>query len=167
MIVTVTADASYCPYTSVGAYGYYVRSGRGCCNGGAAFPGTITTSIVAEMWALGNALYFGMREGLIGKGDVIVFETDCTAAIGAFKGQRIKLNSDEESTVVYVTKILEALELSVRYRHVRSHTRRMDRPHLLNNYCHTIAYNEMLKARQMARKKNVKFHRLDNCSVAR
>ena len=63
MKIIVLADASHCPQTKAGGYGFWIASARGKRGGGGQLKGKVDTSTLAEMMAIANAIHQGIVWG--------------------------------------------------------------------------------------------------------
>ena len=104
MLITIITDASHCPETKVGGYGYWLASKRGKKGGSGTFKGTVETSSLAEMMAVANSLHIAIADHIVQMDDHVLIQTDCEAAIQAF-GHLRKLTPAEIKTVEYVQKL--------------------------------------------------------------
>lgn len=68
MRVTIIADASWCPDTYLGGYGFWIASERGKMPGEGVFKRKCNNSCEAEAMALVNALHVGIKNNLVHKG---------------------------------------------------------------------------------------------------
>lgn len=147
MRVTIIADASHCPDTGAGGYGFWIASERGKGPGGGPLTGKVDSSGAAEMLALCNALAAGLRHGLIADGDVVLMQTDCQSAILAFSGARTQLSADERKASRFLSEERRKHNLSISFRHVKGHTRRGEARYTTNRLCDQRAREGMLKSR--------------------
>lgn len=147
MLITILADASHCPETKVGGYGYWLASKRGKKGGGGTFKGTVETSSLAEMMAVANALHIALTDHIVQMDDQVLIQIDCEAAIQAFGYQR-KLTPAEVKTVEYVQKLKKSFNLALEFRHVKAHTSNNDNRSLANKACDKFARKAMRKARE-------------------
>ena len=115
---TLFVDASHCPETGAGGYGYRVASSRGKRNGSGILQGRITNSCVAEMKAVVNALWLIRNEAIIGPGDTVLVQTDSLYAIDALSGRRY-LTSEEVHVRKEYSKVCNLMY--VQLRHIRGH----------------------------------------------
>lgn len=150
MLVTVMADASHCPQTKAAGYGFWIASGRGKKGGGGAMKSLVSTSTLAEMQAVANALYIGLRCGLIQQQDRVLIQTDCEAAIFAFQALR-NVNEEEKKVVKWLYAMLNKHELKMEIRHVKGHSSSRAPRYAANNCCDKRALKAMRKARDKIR----------------
>ena len=155
MHVTILADASHCPDTRAGGYGYWIASERGKKGGSGSFKGRVVNSTVAEMMAIANSLYEAVRHNLVLENDCILFQTDCEAAIFAFTGKR-SVTQEEGKVVSYVRKVVRGMKLTVSYKHVKGHTSNKQARFAANNACDRAARKAMRKARNLVRIEDAK-----------
>lgn len=150
MRVTILADASHCPDTKAGGYGYWIASERGKKGGSGALNGAIQSSTLAEIMAIANAIYHGVNNGLVQGHDILLIQTDCESAIFAFTSKR-KGSVEEKKVIEYVQKVTRLLSLTVEYKHVKGHTNRSEARYAANNACDRAARKAMRKARDQIR----------------
>jgi ribonuclease HI len=159
MNVTVLADASYCPETQIGAYGFWIACDRGKLPGGDAFEGCLTNSIQAEMMAIGEAIFKGIQANLIRNKDVVLVQTDCKSAIQLFnKTERRELPQWALTVWDYYRNIEREWRLQVTFKHVKGHTDRKTKNEprfAANRACDSRARQAMRRARDV-RRSNVK-----------
>lgn len=149
MRATVLADASYCPRTGAAGYGYWIASDRGKRGGGAELR-RATSSGVAEMMAVVNALWMARETGLVQGGDYVLVQTDCQAAIGAFEGTRCCHDVDEQAVLGSYHELVRKSGMRVYFRHVKGHTSRHRNPEArfgANRACDGRAGEHMRRAR--------------------
>lgn len=148
MLVTLMADASFCPETGCAGYGYWIASQRGKDGGSGAMKDLCDTSSTAEMKAIANALFLASQKGLVCLNDRVLIQTDCEAAIDAFKGIRTRLTKQEQETKQYLIELKVKLDLVLEFRHVKGHSKRQEARFRSNNMCDKQAYAAMREARQ-------------------
>jgi ribonuclease HI len=148
--VTIIADASWCPNTHVGGYGFWIASDRGKQGGSGAFRTTVVSSTAAEMMALVNALHQACKCNLVQSGDRVLLQTDCQDAIRLFSGQAPKYNErkpEEVALMKYMTDLIGKAQIAVTYRHVKGHTDGKQPRLYINNKCDEFAKRAMRRAR--------------------
>lgn len=148
MLITVLADASYCPTERVGGYGYWIASAREKFGGHGAFKGEIADSVTAEMMAVVNALHFALQRVIL-PGDAVLIQTDCIAAISAFKGERQNLKQQESKAVSTLLHFKNKFEISIVFRHVKGHSQNMEARYVSNNLCDKRARKGLEHARRL------------------
>lgn len=150
MLITILADASWCPDTRVAGYGYWIASDRGSEGGGGVMTTRqVASNTVAEMMALANALHHAMLLDLVQADDSILFQTDCIAAILGFTGKRMLALEQERLVNAYMRRSQRMLNLEFEYRHVKGHTRSREARFLANNHCDAQARSYMRQARML------------------
>ena len=146
MNVTIIADASHCPETGAGGYGFWIACGRGRIGGNGEFKLPVESSCTAEMQAIINALHSAIKKGLVCKEDIVLIQTDCQQAIDNFL--KFRTGTTHEQKLV---KILYELEnknnLDTRFKHVPGHTSGHEPRLAANNTCDRQARAHMRKAR--------------------
>lgn len=153
MNVTVLTDASHCPDLKVAGYGFWIASERGKLPGSGVMKNLVRTSTLAEMQAVVNALWKGAKAGLIRKGDELLIQIDCEAAIYAFRHKR-NVADDEKEVVEQLYRILTTLDLKCKFRHVKAHTGSDAARSRANDSCDKRAKKAMRRARIQLRIKN-------------
>jgi ribonuclease HI len=118
MLVTILSDASYCPETRAGGYGYYAVSERGRSHGGGPMKALRANSQDAEMCAAVNAVHFALKYGIAVPGDALVMQMDCTGAMDKLKGAECP---DGDSALHQWADLIHSNGLSVSFRHVKAH----------------------------------------------
>lgn len=142
---TLMVDASWCPMTKVGGYGYWLASDRGKRGGGGQFKNTLESSNLAEMRAIVNSLHVVWQLGLICWGDEILIQTDCIAAIQGLRKTRVLTSEEAITTDLYKT-MSTAFDLTLR--HVKGHSRDTRSRFRANNHCDRRAKAAMQAARR-------------------
>lgn len=155
MNITVLADASHCPDTKAGGYGYWIASARGKQGGSGILKGRITSSTLAEIMAIANAIYHGIKIGLICGNDILLVQTDCESAIFALSLKR-KGSEEEQKVIEYVQKLSKLLRLTIEYKHVKGHTSNKEARFAANNACDRAARKAMRRARDRIRCEELK-----------
>lgn len=152
MLVTIIADASYCPINGLAGYGYWISSDRGSNGGGGPLSKgqKVRNSTVAEMMAIVNALYFALKDGYVRMQDTVLLQSDCMPALDAFTFKRHKLSEDEHLIVKKLNAFMLQYSLTLRYRHVKGHSGIKEARYLTNNLCDERAKAEMRKLRNVA-----------------
>lgn len=147
MKITLLADASHCPETKLGGYGYWIASARGKRGGSGSFKGAVQNSTIAEIMAIVNAVHSGITYGLIEKKDEVLIQSDCESAIFALLRKRT-INSSERKIVDYMLRLVSKFELEITYLHVKAHTGAQSNRFVAQSHCDRLARKEMRKARK-------------------
>lgn len=148
MNITMICDASYCPKYKVAGYGFWIASQRGKFGGAGHMTQEIENNNTAEMMAICNTIWEGIKKGIIFKGDTLLIQSDCLSAMDKMKGIQ-KTNTDQESSVLkYYEKTVSRNELNVKFRHVRGHTTRVEARFVANRMCDKRAKSAMRTARR-------------------
>lgn len=152
MLVTIIADASYCPINKIAGYGYWISSERGSNGGGGplAKGDKVENSTTAEMMAIVNALYYAIRDGFVQVQDTVLLQSDCVPALDAFTFKRHKLTEVEHQIVTKLNQYMLQYSLNLRYRHVKGHCGIQQSRYLANNHCDVRAKAEMKRLRNEA-----------------
>lgn len=149
-------DASHCPDTKVAGYGVWVASQRGKRAFDGAFKTTIDNATIAEMAAITNALYMGIKSGLIVSWDEVLVQTDCIAAILAFTGARNPAHSEERKIIDKQKELIVLYDITVRFKHVKGHSDNPGNRYVSNNICDRKAKTNMRNARQRFKLNQIK-----------
>lgn len=155
MHVTVLADASHCPDTKAGGYGFWIASARGKKGGSGALKGEIVSSTLAEMMAVANAIHHAILEGLVQGHDVLLVQIDCESAIFALTGKR-RSSELEQKVLAHINKMMKLLHLKIEYKHVKAHTSNKEARFAANNACDRAARKAMRRARDKIRCEQLK-----------
>lgn len=149
MLVTILADASYCPETGAAGYGFWIVCERGKHGGGDEMREVAPDNNVAEMQAVANAMLIAKQKGLLHALDTVLIQTDCMGAIDAFEGRRKykSLSYREKAVVRWVNNFREELSLQVIYRHVKGHTGKKESRFVANKMCDLRAKRFMRQMR--------------------
>lgn len=157
MKVTIIADASWCPDTHMGGYGFWIAGERGKLGGGGRLCRSqpVINATAAEMMALCNALYAAFKHELIHFGDEVLLQTDCLAAINIFKGIGTPLSEQEEQALATLQTQRNMFELDFEFRHVKGHTSNPNARSVTNRLCDERAKKFMREARAEIRTKHI------------
>lgn len=153
MLVTILADASWCPETGAAGYGYWIASQRGKRPGGNVMQNAQNPSH-AEMMAIANSLHVAVKARLVQHGDDVLIQTDCTDAIAGLQGHRLKYETfSPEMGLVhqFVVNFAREHNLTLEYRHVKGHSTRPEARFKANNHCDERAKGFMRTRRRQLR----------------
>ena len=145
MLVTILTDASHCPDSKVGGYGYWIISDRGHIKGGAEFKSVVKNINHAESMAVVNALYCSVQSGIAKNGDIILVQSDSTTALDILKYRK---NKEEYGDIIREWRRLTRKMDKVIYRHVKGHSGVQDARSYANRYCDKIARRAMRRMRE-------------------
>jgi ribonuclease HI len=141
---TLLVDASWCPETGAAGYGYWIASDRGKLGGGDSLQKKVSSSNVAEMQAIVNAIAIAIKRGFVHQGETALVQTDCQAAILGLQGRR-ELNCEEAEAQRIFREITRGSHFVLR--HVKGHTGRKEARFSANRHCDIRAREAMRKAR--------------------
>ncbi len=147
MLITIIADASFCPDTKVAGYAYWIICKRGKKGGDGTFKGPVESNIIAEMMALLNALQGGLTSKVVRHNDQVLLQTDCQPAIDTFKKRRRRPSTKEKELIHWLDECLRTNNIAVRFRHVKGHSGRDEGRYVANAICDRKARRNMRKAR--------------------
>lgn len=142
MLVTIMTDASWCPDTHAGGYGFWIACERGKLPGGGPFRVAVRSAGHAEMMAICNAIYDARKQGLVHVGDTLLVQTDCRQAMDVLE-QRVHVGFKD--IIDYFNSIRHGL--TVHFRHVKGHTSNSDSRSVANKMCDKRAKEGMRIAR--------------------
>lgn len=149
MHVTILSDASYCPKYKVAGYGFWIACGRGKLGGSGQILEDVEDTNAAEMMAVCNAIWHGITDQLIERGDRLLIQTDSLAAIDRLRGQRVVTFTNQQRRIVaYYEKTVRRMELNVQLRHVKGHTVHQEARFVANRMCDKRAKEQMRAARK-------------------
>lgn len=148
MKVTIIADASHCTFSGAAGYGFWIASERGKRPGGGQIRERVDSSSAAEMIAIVNAAYHAIKDQLVQRGDHVLFQTDCEAAILAFQGTRNGMSADEKKAKTRFFDLKREHGFTFSFRHVKGHTNRPEARYVTNNLCDERAKRGMRLARK-------------------
>jgi len=156
MNVTIIADASFCPETHVGGYGYWIACERGRVPGGGPFKSLIQDANLAEMMAVCKAIHEGLKQQLIQPGDDILVQTDCMGAIDTFaKMQSFRwMNASYKTVMEVFRKLRNKHNLRITFRHVKGHTNIHEPRYAANRACDYRAKTAMRAERERVKQFN-------------
>lgn len=107
----------------------------------------------AELAAAVNAVHMAIQKGIAKRGDVVLLQSDCLSIFPMIE-ERIPPKTENE--ILAREKLVywrEALEIKVRVRHVKGHTRGMTPRTWVNNTCDKTARLHMENARRRGRRR--------------
>ena len=127
-LVTIISDASHCPITKIGGYGFWAVSTRGRHAGSGSFKKKFRGSTPAESAAIVNAVFVALRVGIAAEGDRVLIQTDSLHSIHWFTGVAKKSKDpDMRIAKAELEKLAREHRLTFDFRHVRGHTSTEDR----------------------------------------
>jgi ribonuclease HI len=141
-LVTIIADASYCNQTKAAGYGIWIAGS----NGSKSFEGPLrdpSDNNVAELMAIGNALYHGIRHNLIVEGDRLLIQSDSDTAIKILSGEKKPYCDQIQNACEYILGLLKSGGYVATYKHVPGHTKGTDRRTRAQNLCDLAALRQM------------------------
>lgn len=147
MNVTIIADASFCHITKAAGYGCWIATERGK----RMFDGFLSApedNNVAESMAITNAIWNGLKSGLIREGDHLLIQSDSTSAINYHNGRDVPYNEQLKRSVEYVLELLGRYKLSVHYKHVKGHFNSEQGRYRAQSHCDNAARGYMEMARR-------------------
>lgn len=145
-LVTLITDASHCPNTLAGGYGVWVAGQRGKQAFGGAISGTKDSSEI-ESKALCNGLYHGIKSGLICRGDTVLMQSDCDAALKLLACKRTPRES-EFDILDWMADTTMKNGITLTFRHVKGHTNKKDSRSKAQDHCDKLAKKHMVSERK-------------------
>lgn len=147
MLITIIADASYCPDTGVAGYGYWIASERGKKQGSGPMKGLCVDNIVAEMQAVVNALHAALANDLVLNLDCVLIQTDCQSAINSFNKHPSAVSKEHRECLIRLNTMRDRFKLQIKFRHVKGHCTIKEPRYAANNLCDRLARKAMREAR--------------------
>lgn len=110
----------------------------------------VSSSHIAEMMALVNALDVAVRSKLVQTGDFVLLQTDCQSAINTLKGGPGQWTGSKDEKLVKgkLYDIKRTYNLTFGFRHVKGHTTNKEARFVTNNLCDQRAKDGMRLARK-------------------
>lgn len=147
--ITVFSDASHHPDGSAG-YAYFLRDETNVVKESHGLPWKAKSSTDVEEFAMCHAILRAIDLIPHEPGDEIVAQTDCTHVIHSFGTAR---NAATTSVLAW----LASEGLTLRFKHVKAHTRATDSRSHVNRWCDLNAKREMRTVRAEYMKPTVTF----------
>lgn len=144
--LTIIADASFCSDTKAAGYGVWLAGSHGRD----AFEGPLKKphdNNVAETMAITNALWHGLKSGLLKSNTNVLIQSDSETAIKVLTGEKAPSNQQYRDAVAYVQQLATRYALTLRYKHVPGHTKGADNRTRAQNHCDSAAKRQMLLQR--------------------
>lgn len=154
MLATIMCDASFCPETGAGGYGFWIATERGRQGGGQEFKSLLSSSLEAEMCAVVNSLVQAKNLNLLIGVDWVLFQIDCVSAIDRLINPSRCSNDTEKSISLLFQKKIADYGLRYKIKHVKGHTKGRDNRTRANNHCDKRAKAAMQARRQIERDKS-------------
>lgn len=152
MLVTIFADASWCPDTGAAGYGVWCKSDRGTFHKGGSFQDLYRSSGEAEAAALVNAVFFAQREGILIPADRVLLQSDSLHALGILRGAIPQRTRNEQEAFTRLHEWRKRYLLDIEYRHVKGHNADGSRRSWVNQLCDDLAGKAMRSRRGQLRK---------------
>lgn len=152
MLVTLMTDASWCPQTNLGGYGYWCTSSRSRVGGGSPIYTKSNNSYEAEFKGVVESLVECINRGAIAHGDCILVQLDCQGVVNALNGDGLTIKSPfGKEAYAYVEYLKEKYNLILQCKHVRGHTTSNDKRSVSNRICDARAREGLELARSRGR----------------
>lgn len=149
MNVTILCDASYCPQYRVAGYGFWIACQRKRFGGGGAIKSSVDGTNTAEMMAICNAIWHGVGQKAIEKGDSLLIQSDSLAAIDRLDEKKVvSVTEQQQEVITYFREIILKMDFSVKFRHVKGHTAHQEARFVANRMCDKRAKFHMRAARK-------------------
>lgn len=145
-LVTIIADASFCPDSKMAGYGSFVASDRGKRYFNGALPNT-TDNNTAEIMVIVNALWHGLQNNLIEEGSTLLIQTDSVTAIRTFKGEVKTKNNQQTKAYRTLWDYSDRFKLKLTFRHLPGHSCGADKRSKVQISCDRAAKIHMQRAR--------------------
>lgn len=132
MLVTVIVDASFYDKPRVAAWAFWIISSRGKFQYSGLFAKPMESSGHAELCAVGNALYLGLKHPVCSGATKMLVQTDCQEAIRAIAGEH---NGRHEEAVNLIDKLKATYGVEIETRHVKGHAGRGTPRNYCQDWC--------------------------------
>lgn len=153
MLVTVFADASWCPKQRVAGWSAWARSQRGRTWAGDELRLVMPEAYLAEVCAVVRALKMAVDAGVAQTGDTLLVQSDCLQVEAVlWQGRLAEAGTDRHRVETLARELFlrlcDRFDLTCRFRHVKGHNGRADGPRsFLNERCDAVAKRHMRRAR--------------------
>ncbi len=148
MLVTIIADASWCPHTGAAGWGAWIATERGKKRVGGPIKIPVQSAKASEMMGIVNAFWEACKAGLVQPYDVVLLQTDCLWGLESFQGVRRCETEHETMAVEHLHRYLKHYSVNPIYRHVKGHTNRKEARYVVNDICDQDAKTHMRKMRK-------------------
>ena len=127
MLLTLTCDGSYCRFSKLGGYAFWISSDAGAFKNYGSLP-DCKNSCEAEMMALGNALHYCRTHPQLKSCTKIIVNMDRIDVqhILQGKGKKFKRNDRYKDIAKKVNRYFVGLDIE--FRHVKAHTKDLSKP---------------------------------------
>ncbi|MBS7790284.1 hypothetical protein KTR66_09770 [Roseococcus sp. SDR] len=147
-LVTLFADASWCPETRLGAWAAWWKIDGPAFTHSGVFRAAVPDSTTAEACALANGLHLLAGRHDLPRGTRIIAQTDCLGAIRILNGEPLRrMPSQAVAARSLVEGITRLQQLRVQWRHVPGHQGGRTRRSWVNEWCDTTARALLRQAR--------------------
>ena len=147
MLVTLMTDASHCPTTGAGGFGFWCVSNRGKLMGGKPLFGKVLDAYSAEAKGVANSLVIAFRSGVIQQGDKVIIQLDNIAVVAGINGKQRKIRKDIKEVLVFINNFKIENNITIECRHVKGHSKNTDNRYTANKHCDKRAKEQMKLAR--------------------
>lgn len=147
MLVTLMTDASHCPTTGAGGFGFWCVSNRGKLMGGKPLSGKVLDAYSAEAKGVANSIVIAFRSGIIQQGDKVIIQLDNIAVVAGINGKQRKIRKDIKEVLVFINNFKIENNITIECRHVKGHSKNTDNRYTANKHCDKRAKEQMKLAR--------------------
>lgn len=153
MLVTVFADASWCPMQHVAGWSAWARSERGRTWAGDELRLLMPQAYLAEVCAVVRGVKLALDAGVARTGDTLLVQSDCVQVDAVLWQRRLSEPGTDRHRVETLAcdvfrRLCDRFDLTCRYRHVKGHNGRAEgRRSFLNERCDAVAKRHMKSAR--------------------
>lgn len=153
MLVTVFADASWCPRKRVAGWSGWARSDRGRTWGGSELRLAMPEAYLAEVCAVVRSVKLTLDGGVARTGDRLLLQSDCLQVKAVLWRRRLSPPGTDRRRVEDLaldtfTTLTNRYRFTCGSRHVKGHNGRAVGPRsFLNERCDQVARSHMTAAR--------------------
>lgn len=147
MLVSLFTDASWCQYTHAAGWGCWTKSDRTTALAGGVIEEPCLSANHAEMYALRYGLRLAARNGVLAKGDHILWRADCQHAINLFADDRFIKNALEREFVTEIREALAKWDNTLNVRWIKGHTKVHHPATWVQDQSHKYAIRNMRRER--------------------
>lgn len=127
MNVTLISDASLYHQSRTAGWAGWAKSDRGQTQGSGVLKGKFNSTLATEFLAAANTLAIAIRDGVIAKGDVVLFQIDNLGVFKLVQGKHRPLPHWQDHDLIdkayqYIRYQQASLGLKFRLRHIKAHS---------------------------------------------
>lgn len=121
MLVTIFADASFCPKTFAAGWAAWIKSERGTYRGDGAMKTIVPDNNLAELYAVINAIKLAFVSEVAVAGDTLLVEADNHRALAILANRGKNLTILEKKAATLLNGLRSTYDFTIKPRHVKAH----------------------------------------------